>query len=311
MKVPSLYELLAYRRPADSKTERKFITRYLDTIPGMTADAYGNRIHVCPGAKTMISVHTDTVHRQAGMQRLKWVYNTITLHPFEKVSTCLGADDTAGIYAALRMIDAGVKATFVFHRGEEIGGKGSTWLAKNHREWVGTFNHCVALDRRGTQDIITHQGFGRCCSDEFAKELASALDMDHAPSEHGIFTDSANYVGIIPECTNVSAGYQHEHTIQESLDTAYLEKLIDALIAVKWDSLGVHAWTDNKWSIGESWASEAWTTWLDRCECCSTRTHELFESPDNMLVCQDCLDWLDADDADEPENDERFLTKGV
>src|SRR5471030_2885843 len=106
--------MLAYRRPAGSSTEKAFIERYIDTIPGIYADSYGNRLLVCPDSKVMISCHTDTVHRISGKQKVNLSRGGI-VSLGDNVSNCLGADDTAGIYAALRMIEAGVKATFIFH----------------------------------------------------------------------------------------------------------------------------------------------------------------------------------------------------
>ena len=230
--------MLRYRRPAQSKTESKFIRKYLDSIPGMTEDNYGNRFLACPGSKVMISCHTDTVHRLPGMQRITVDKGIASLDPKELTSNCLGADDTAGIYTALRMIEAGVRATFIFHRDEEIGGKGSSWLADKYPEWIESFDICLALDRRGTQDIITSQWTGDCASSEFAASLGDALDMGHMEAD-GIFTDSANYAHLIPECSNISIGYQFEHTVKETLDLDYLDRVIESLIKVDWTALDV------------------------------------------------------------------------
>lgn len=230
--------MLQYRRPAQSKTEREFIRKYIDSIPDIIEDNYGNRILACSGSRVMISVHTDTVHRVGGMQRVSVIKSIAQLHPKEIISNCLGADDTAGIYAALRMIEADVKATFVFHRDEEIGGRGSAWLAEAYPDWIGKFDICLALDRRGTSDIITSQWTGECASSEFAVTLGDALEMGHSETE-GIFTDSANYAHLIPECSNLSIGYQREHTPFETLDLGYLEAVIARLIAVDWTQLAI------------------------------------------------------------------------
>jgi hypothetical protein len=136
------------------------------------------------------------------------------------------------------MIEAGVPATFIFHRAEEIGGRGSQWLADNYPEWLGKFNICLALDRRGTEDVIVSQWGGRTASDAFAESLAEALGMGHHAAD-GVFTDSANYAELIPECSNLSIGYQQEHTAFETLDTEYLEKVIAALCKVDWTALKV------------------------------------------------------------------------
>lgn len=239
VEVNRVREMLEHRRPARGKTEADFIARYIDTVPGMYSDAYGNRILICLGSKVLISCHTDSVHRMDGKQAVKVSRGGIAaLDKRETVSNCLGADDAAGIYAALRMIEAGVKATFVFHRDEESGGRGSAWLASKYPEWIESFDICLALDRRGTKDVIVNQHYGMCASEEFAAGLASQLGMEHKAAD-GIFTDSANYVDLIPECSNLSIGYQNEHTTRETLDLNYLEAVIQRLVNVDWGKVPV------------------------------------------------------------------------
>lgn len=238
MNQQTLLRMLRYRRPARSKTEQEFIRKYLDSIPGMYADQYGNRILQCPDSRVMISTHTDTVHRMEGLQRVGVQGCIAQLHPKELVSNCLGADDTAGIYIALRMIQAGVKATYVFHRDEEIGGRGSAWLADKYPEWLEAFDVCLALDRRGTSDIITSQWMGECASPEFAATLSESLGLGHSEAQ-GSFTDSANYAHLIPECSNLSIGYQCEHSREETLNLGYLEGIAERLIHVDWARLAI------------------------------------------------------------------------
>jgi hypothetical protein len=71
---------------------------------------------------------------------------------------------------------------------------------------------------------------GRTCSDEFARSLADALDMRHECDDPGSFTDTANLAGIVRECTNVSVGYDFEHSNEETLDADYLERLCKACV---------------------------------------------------------------------------------
>ncbi len=272
--------MLAYRRPAGSATERKFIKRYIDSIPGVYADGYGNRLLVCPGSKVMISCHTDTVSRVSGRQRVSLSRSGI-VSVGDARSNCLGADDTAGVYAALRMIEAGVKATFVFHREEEIGGRGSDWLADNYPDWLRTFDVCLALDRRGTKDIIVTQQWETCASDTFALGLAKALDMGHLPAD-GIFTDSANYTRLIPECSNISIGYRNEHTRGETLDLNYLEAVIRRLVTVDWESLPVRR--DPMERSSRTWG------WSDYIDTTSTRQATMIEDGDvlELQEPEDC-----------------------
>lgn len=259
--VNRLRGMLEYRRPAWTQTEEDWIAKYIDPVSGVYADEYGNRIRLGTGngagAKVMISCHTDTVHAVEGMQRVSVSRGGVMeLARKERVSNCLGADDGAGVYAALRMIEAGVDATFVFHRDEESGGKGSQWLAQNCADWLRTFDVCLALDRRGTSDVIVDQRWSKCASGEFARGLASELGMGHRAAD-GVFTDSANYTKLIAECSNLSVGYEHEHTHWETLDTGYLEAVIGKLIGVDWGKVPVVRVRGddgyNRWDSGDKW----------------------------------------------------------
>jgi len=164
----------------------------------------------------------------------------------EATPCVLGADDKLGCYIMCRLIEAGVEGYYVFHVGEECGGIGSSYLSTQRADKFKSFNHCIAFDRMRYEDIITHQSGGRCCSDDFAQALASQLNpnlppmQQMAPSPNGSFTDSANYTGLIPECTNIAVGYFSQHTSNERFDHMWLENmLIPALLKVDWASLPV------------------------------------------------------------------------
>lgn len=237
--------MLSYRRAHGSAGEVEFLNRFI--VPnvehmlvgknGMTA-AY---IQVIPNkdgsqSKTMWSCHTDTVHSDKGLSR-QFVRHDVTGDLHKDDGEPLGADDGAGCWLLLQMMAAGVPGTYVFHRGEEKGGIGSSIIAAEYVEWLGQFNHAIAFDRRGTSSVITHQAGGRCCSDAFADQMSLLLtDEDDtyiiAPDDGGTFTDTAKYTKIIPECTNISIGYEHEHSGSETLDVTYLLWLKDRMISV-------------------------------------------------------------------------------
>lgn len=54
-----------------------------------------------------------------------------------------------------------------------------------------------------------------------------------------MWCDSAVFMDIIPECTNISVGYVNEHTFTERQDIEHLEKLVDACINTDWEGLPV------------------------------------------------------------------------
>lgn len=227
--LQTIVAMLGYKRPAGSRTERRFIADWLKPL-GMSQDKCGNLYKRIGDSPVLWSCHTDTVHKAGGKQRVRLIDGIATVA--DASSNCLGADDTAGIWLMREMMLAERPGLYVFHRQEEIGGVGSDYIARRFPKLLGQSDIAIAFDRRGTNSIITHQGGLRCCSEAFAYSLGNVLGMGHRPDSGGSFTDTANYVQLIGECTNLSAGYVDEHTARESLDTGYLRDLRDALLSL-------------------------------------------------------------------------------
>lgn len=242
----SLIEMLRYMRPEGSKHQSKFCNRFLKPVFG-DPDEHGNYILIVgDGPEVAFMAHHDTVHRNSGKQTV-WVEND---HVFSDAD-CLGADCTTGIYIILNMIEAQVPGVYVVHAAEEVGCIGSSALVTSHPVWLDMINYAISFDRFGTKSIITHQMGERTCSDAFAKSLSDILDLGHVADTRGSFTDSNEYRGIVPECTNLSVGYYNQHTAKETQDLEYLENLIDALINADWSKLVVDRTTridyDDRW----------------------------------------------------------------
>ncbi len=160
--------------------------------------------------------------------------------------TILGSDDKAGMTVMLYMIEKKVPGIYYFFTGEEVGCIGSGDLADQWFE-LKMFNDItkiVSFDRRGTGSVITHQLYGRCCSNEFAEELSKRLNdtdegINMSPDNTGIMTDSAKFVDMVPECTNISVGYYKEHTVDECQDIEFLQRLCKAVVKIDWETLPV------------------------------------------------------------------------
>jgi hypothetical protein len=250
--IVDLAVMLRWRRPASSKTERKFIREFITPLNPDT-DKAGN-LYVTVGEKPdiMWSCHTDTVHIMGGKQDLIAAEVTqpdanrkdpgtyLVLDPKSK-SNCLGTDDTVGVWLMLCMIRAKVPGLYVFHRDEELGCKGSGYASEHEKDRFVGMRACIALDRRGTGDIITKQRWARCCSDEFATTFAVQLgvgsQLKYEPAE-GIYTDSAEYTDLIGECTNVSVGYYGEHGREERVQIEHALALRDRLVqGINWSAV--------------------------------------------------------------------------
>lgn len=234
-----LLDMLTYSRPAGSDSEREFLERYVLTLPNVEYDhckPYGNW-HVQIGESRILwSCHTDTVAHQSRRQMIKYRRNSgiISLHKREKVSNCLGADDTAGCYILRQMILRGIPGHYVFHACEERGCKGSEALASQYPDWIReSFDYAIALDRGGKSSIITHQTPGRTASDHFALALGDALPtLKYRADDTGIYTDTVSYADLISECSNLSVGYEHCHSWRETLDANHVMRLLEALCAL-------------------------------------------------------------------------------
>lgn len=231
-----LLEILSWARPHNSPVERAFCQEYLDRVPGMKADAFGNRIlTIGDRPRVMWSSHVDTVAARGGQQDVGIDELDIASLCKGKAGMSLGADDGAGIWIMLNMIAAGRPGLYLFHRGEEQGCLGSHWIQRNTPDLLKDIDAAIAFDRAGLSDVITHQSYGRTCSDAFAASLASALNglnpgFRYRPDDTGVYTDTNEYAGIVPECTNLSVGYHGQHGPRETLNVDHCEKLLAAIL---------------------------------------------------------------------------------
>jgi hypothetical protein len=63
--------------------------------------------------------------------------------------------------------------------------------------------------------------------------------MEYVLDPTGVYTDTAEYMEIIPECLNVSIGYDSEHSHFETLNTTHVLALRDAICALDWDAISL------------------------------------------------------------------------
>jgi len=187
-------------------------------------------------SRTLFVAHVDTVHREDGPNKMRKTKNM-----WYADGAPLGADDGAGCAMLMHLLHANVAGYYVFTQGEECGGIGAAYLSENHSALLGEFDRAIAFDRRGIDSVISHQGWGRCCSDAFAQALSDALnshpDFMYSPDDTGVYTDTAEFINYIPECTNISVGYEREHTDKESLNIFHYEALAKTVLNVPWDKL--------------------------------------------------------------------------
>jgi hypothetical protein len=161
---------------------------------------------------------------------------------FTDGESILGADDRAGVTVLLSLCQRDVPGIYYLFSGEERGCVGSTKAAKL-KCLPDNVNKVICFDRKGWEDIITHQGGRRTCSDEFAYALANEMKkhgVGLVPSANGVYTDSREFADDIPECTNIAIGYSGAHTEGENQDLGHLREVIVAALNIDWEALPIH-----------------------------------------------------------------------
>lgn len=233
-KIFELMEMLKWKRPANTASEEEFVTRFIDPLPNSRRDDFGNVIVDVGEPKILFSSHTDTAENEEGFRNV--VYDELINVMTSDGNSILGADDGAGMFLMIRMIECGIPGRYVFHRCEEIGAHGSIWIEENTPEILDGMVAAIAFDRSGDTDVVTKMVTGVTCTGEFANVLSEMLSEYHKGCD-GVFTDTAFYIDHIPNCTNVSVGYYNEHTTAEFLDLDYFCWLYDRVSEVQWEKL--------------------------------------------------------------------------
>jgi hypothetical protein len=213
-----------------------------DKIPqNLEMDESGNLFIKIGESDVMFTSHLDTA--TSAYTKVNHVFEDNIIKT--DGTSILGADDKAGMTIMIYMIENKVPGLYYFFIGEEVGCVGSRKVAEVHKiEKLPYINKVISFDRRGTDSVITFQASSRCCSDKFGEELSKQLNLAESTFKYkndptGVYTDSAQFVKIYPECTNISVGYYSEHTFSERQDIDHLTKLSEACIKVDWNSLPV------------------------------------------------------------------------
>ena len=211
-------------------------------------DEFGNRFIKIGDSSCMFTSHLDTA-TSANVSVTHVIQDNIIKTDGKSI---LGADDKAGVTIMLYMIYHNIPGLYYFFLGEEVGCLGSKKVASkaidilksDEYHFLKDIKKVISFDRRGKTSVITYQSSSRCCSNKFAEDLAKQLNDNNAsfaykPDDTGVYTDSASFVKIYPECTNISVGYRSEHTFSESQDINHLIELCSTVIKVDWESLSV------------------------------------------------------------------------
>lgn len=250
----SLTEMLKYKRKHGTDSIKDFCQRFLHPTFGYP-DNNGNYVLEVGKSKICFASHYDSVHNSDGMQTIS-IKNDLVSLALPSDSNCLGADCATGMWLMLEMIEAKVEGVYVIHAQEESGCIGSLAMVKSNPKWLDKLDVVISFDRKGKESIITHQMMIRTASDAFAISLDKILGLNQRPDNTGSYTDSNSYQTRVAECTNLSVGYEGQHTKFETQDISFAIELRNALVAANWSELVVERDPSVvQYDYTENWAS--------------------------------------------------------
>lgn len=203
------------------KNLKNFLKKYYNKdkikITGKNILCEGN----CP---IMLVAHMDTVFRNPPEK----IYHDQTQNVIWSPQG-LGADDRAGVFAIIKIIQKGYRPHICFTSDEESGGVGATFLTEKIPTAPFDIKYIVELDRQGSHDCV----FYSCANEEFEVFI----------EKYGFATDWGTFSDISIICpawkiagVNLSIGYINEHSERETLHTEALyltikkvQKMIDEI----------------------------------------------------------------------------------
>jgi putative aminopeptidase FrvX len=252
--------------------------------------------NVAPPGSPLICVHIDTKNAVTDSVTTKRKNGIVSLASDHQ---CLGADDRAGVYIAMKLINyfAGSEFPydFAFFDKEETGGIGSDAFAQDTETEYQCFIGLDRASRGGKQNIATYG---------YDNDVLLAIAHEHFKYEiqSGTFTDCSNLSGYFPDtpCFNLSIGYEHEHSPKETLNLALMYQTLELLKSFQ---LSPDVKFKVKYKIPQF--NRGWIQWDDDVDlmepllCDRCLRHEPLYAVESYKgvahLCEDCVDMIEQE----------------
>jgi hypothetical protein len=203
-------------------------TRYLIAIPQST-----------PFHQVALVAHADTCDDEASFPEGREIIEKTGFIRNNKPSV-LGADDRAGVYAVLKIVEGcgGPRPIVIITDGEETGSVGAKYIIREDllRPYINNIALFIQLDRRDyisyNRDMFKYslpdsRNYVFYCG-EPPKQITDMLHGRHYLKKKGRTSDVRHLTDAynIPH-VNMSIGYCNEHTPDEVLSLQLLNDTID------------------------------------------------------------------------------------
>ena len=201
----------------------------------------------------------------------------------------LGADDRAGVFAILKIIQSGLKPHIIFTTDEEYGGIGASKLAALSCPFKD-LKYMIELDRKGSDDCV----FYDCDNGEFVEyiEKFGFVESMGTFSDISILCPAWGVAGV-----NLSIGYRDEHTPIEILFVGQMLSTIEKVKKMLQEKdIPQFKYIPNPYGYSALWNScYANDNKVEKCTFCKKYfiEEELFpiimQDGSTQFCCPDCI----------------------
>ncbi len=281
-------QIVRLRQSALKKVLANFLKRHYPTV-------IETRDYIfCEGEIPIALVaHMDTVFKDPPTEVFYDTRKNVIISP-----QGLGADDRAGVFAILRIIQSGLRPHVIFTTDEEKGGVGADRLAMLDCPFKD-LRYFIELDRHGANDCV----FYDCDNKDFIKYVETFGFVE----AWGSFTDICCLMPVWDRAgVNLSVGYRDEHSQYETLWVGHLLNTIDKvkkMLSVPAEKIPAFEYVEGAFSYTKLWAMAGgdWSSGVygyggpGKCNCCER--HFMWEElipvfaidKKTQYYCPDCV----------------------
>lgn len=200
----------------------------------------------------------------------------------------MGADDRAGVFAIMKILQSGLRPSVILTTDEEIGGLGALALSRKDCPIPG-LKYLIELDRRGENDCV----FYDCYNPDFV----SYIEAFGFQERIGSFSDISFLMSQWGICgVNLSVGYEYEHSTSEILQINYLLDTIEKVkVMLTQSEIPVFEYREIYYDGKNWWNFSAKDIYGQHCSHCRAlySEYELFpvKGADGKMkfYCPDCI----------------------
>lgn len=294
MEKISKYDLKLFRQLAIMSEKN-----LLSSLPKVLGNYYSkdniiankHYIYVLGDIPVGLVAHLDTVHRTPVSNIYHDEKKCVLWSP-----QGLGADDRAGVFSILKILEDGYRPSILLCTKEEAGGIGAAKLVKNHPKPLVKTNFLIELDRRGIEDSVFYE-YDNPIFEDYINSFGFSTNW-------GTFSD----ISIISPVwkiasVNLSIGYFNEHSLTEILCYNHMFSTIDKVKKIlinanenpiTFDYKEVSYQKSYFWSDFEN---KAIKTDHISCDCCGNVYHKnamvkTFEDNEYVNLCPECVSYF-------------------